>query len=106
MALDYVQLRYQAAAALTENGMRVTFYREGTKVAQAAGIFIASEQADDTSSLLAQTSHTRKTMLVAATRKPLQVGDTMTAGATSYSVTKLTDIAPTGLTVYLKVEVV
>ena len=113
MSINYSSLQANTTEQLRAAGLPVKFTRAGTNVASSYALQIESEKADEGSSqvgggtsLLAQTELTHKTLMVAATSKAVQAGDVAVYGKTSFTVTKVNEVAPAGVVLYLRVEVV
>lgn len=104
--MDYALIQTLAITKISEYGKSIVFYRNGAKTGAGKCYEESSEQTDESSSLLAQTAQTRKTLLTYAIKAGIQVGDSCVIEKNTYTVTKVSEFRPGTKTLYVTLEVV
>lgn len=109
MAINYAKLKQTADRLIAENGVDISFFRDGAKYAGGKGLFVESEgrtETGSTTSALANTQRTGKQMLVRSLKVSIQTGDQVTYRNETYTVVAVRELKPTTVTIYAELEVV
>lgn len=107
--MKYSALARIADDLLKRNGLAVKVTRAGANVGTANALFTGSEAKNETSSsssYMAQTSKTTKTVLLSGLAKEPQTDDLMVADKKTYRITSVEAVRPGTTTVLYRLEVI
>jgi hypothetical protein len=108
-ALIYSDFKDLATDLLKELGEKVTVSRAGTTVGTGHGVFTGSSssaEGSSSSSNLASTEITTRSMVLSSAFEDIRVGDNLVADKKTHTITSVSRKRPTDLTIAWQVEVV
>lgn len=103
MALSYSPIASRVDAALKKVGIQAKVTRQGAAVGSGYGVFQTSKSSLDAQPML-QTVVSSRTFILSGMAKAPEVGDTLTADKSTYTVTSVVTKRPTNVTLVYVLE--